>query len=231
MSESGEGVDFTKREPAKADAPASEQDQDFDPYRFGAPEHPIPAEFAPPGYKGPTIPSSPYGSYPGGASPGGGFPGGGYPGGAYPGPGANPFSNPPGTPYTSDPPSYPPQYGYPAPPPYHSYPAPATGNGKAIAGLVLGILSIVLSVFLFLDGILVILGLVFSIMALNEAKSRGGNGRGMAIAGLVCTIVGALLATMLTVLAFHAIRECGGIGTDPQSDTFKSCFQDHITDW
>src|SRR3954454_23535506 len=27
---------------------------DFDPYRFGAPEHPIPPEYAPPGYKPPA---------------------------------------------------------------------------------------------------------------------------------------------------------------------------------
>ena len=33
---------------------------DFDPYRFGRPEHPIPPEYAPPGYRPPAAPASPY---------------------------------------------------------------------------------------------------------------------------------------------------------------------------
>ena len=50
MDESDEGVSFTKRdqpqpEPAADPAAAAE----FDPYRFGKPEHPIPAERGPAG--------------------------------------------------------------------------------------------------------------------------------------------------------------------------------------
>ena len=44
---------------------------DFDPYRFGAPEHPIPPEYAPPGYRPPPHlqyqPPAPFGCWaPGG---------------------------------------------------------------------------------------------------------------------------------------------------------------------
>ena len=206
-----EGVDLTKGEGAPG------EQQPFDPYRFGRPEHPIPAEYAPPGYTGPTVqnpPPSPYGPPPAG----------------YPGAPANPFGNPPGTPYGAPPP-YPPAGSYNAPPPphYSGYPAPPTGNGKAIAALVFGILSIVLCFLFFFDGIFVILGLIFSIIALNETKGRGGNGRGMAVAGLVCTIVGALIATVLTVFLVRAVNKCGGFeNNNTSSQTFKTCLQDNF---
>ena len=234
MSESGEGVDFTKREPAQSPEPEPE----FDPYRFGAPEHPIPAEFAPPGYKGPTIPTSPYpgavgpsgqppygqppyGQPPYGQNPYGQNPYGQNPYGQYPGPPGT-GDNPPGTPY----PPY--DYGAPAPPPYHGYQQPAAGNGKAIAGLVFGILSIVLCFLFFFDGIFVLLGLIFSVIALNESRSRGGAGRGMAITGLVCTVIGTLLATLLSVFLIRAVNQCGGFQSDTSSQSFKTCVQDHL---
>lgn len=219
-----EGVNLAKGDPS-SEAP-------FDPYRFGKPDHPIPAEYAPPGYTGPTIPA-------GGPTP--------YP---QPNPWAaqqppyganNPFNNPPGTPYTQQPYEQPYQQPYqqplppspygpgaPPPPPYHSYVQPKTGNGKAVAGLVLGILSIVLCWIAFFDAIFVVLGLIFSLLALSESKRRpDGAGRSMAIGGLVCTIVGAILATILTVLVVHAINKCGGISStnDPG---FNQCVQDNF---
>jgi hypothetical protein len=205
MDDSDEGVSFTKRE-QPAD-PAG--DAEFDPYRFGKPDHPIPAEYAPPGYTGPTIPSTPptpYGPPAAGAS-------------------GNPFANPPGTPYGPPPlgygapPPYP--YGAPPPPPYHGYPPPPTGNGKAVAGLVLGILSILLCLLSILDGLLIIPGLVFSLIALSESKSRQGSGRGLAIAGLVCTIVGGLLATLVTVAYVRVANKCGDL--QDNRDAFQTC--------
>jgi hypothetical protein len=41
-------------EPVHAEAPP-----DFDPYRFGRPEHPVPPEYAPPGYVPPPVASAP----------------------------------------------------------------------------------------------------------------------------------------------------------------------------
>jgi hypothetical protein len=41
---------------AKSDEPqraVAEPAPEFDPYRFGAPEHPVPPEYAPPGYRPP----------------------------------------------------------------------------------------------------------------------------------------------------------------------------------
>lgn len=212
--ESDEGVSFTKREQPAAE-PSSDPtgEAEFDPYRFGKPEHPIPAEYAPPGYTGPTVPSTPTSPY-----------------GAPYGAGANPFANPPGTPYGPPPGGYGPPppfpYGAPHPPPYPGYPPPPTGNGKAVAGLVLGILSILLCLLSILDGLLIIPGLVFSLIALGEAKSRNGAGRGLALAGLICTIVGGLLATLITVAYVRVANHCSDL--QDNRDAFQTCVRDHM---
>jgi hypothetical protein len=234
-----ETVNLDKSEPAD-EAP-------FDPYRFGKPDYPIPAEYAPPGYTGPIAPTPAPNPYAGG--PGAGL---------APPPGhaaANPFGNPPGTPYNPGPqapyaggppsPYGPPAgqqygpppgqqygspspYGYgPPPPQYSGYAQPTSSNGKAIAALVLGILSIVfcwLSVF---DAIFVILALIFGLIALSETKNGRSRGRGMAIAGLACMVVGALLATLISVKVFRAIDRCGGLDQADRS-SFNQCVQDNL---
>lgn len=171
----------------KAEAP-------FDPYRFGAPEHPVPAEYAPLGYTPPpgTAPPPSYATgQPGPGYPGPGNPGPGYPGPGYPGPGV------PGPGYAYQPP---PNYAQP-------YPQPRTGNGKAIAALVLGVLAIVLCWTSIFDVVLVALAVIFGFLGLSDAK-RGGGGRGMAISAIACALVGAILATVLTVVIFQRIKPC-----------------------
>lgn len=209
----GEPVDLGKHEPAE-EAP-------FDPYRFGAPEHPIPSEFAPPGYTGPTIPTPPVSGPPAGTS------------GGYPTAPDNPFGNPPGTPYGQQPPYYPGPgpygYGAPPPPPYHGYPQPRTGNGKAITALVLGIVSILFCWLLFFDVVFVVLALIFGLIALGESRDGRSGGRGLAIAGIACSVVGALLATLVTIVIFRAANECGGLtSTNTQTTEFQNCLRDHI---
>lgn len=214
-----EGVNLGKEEPA-AEAP-------FDPYRFGKPDYPVPAEYAPPGYTGPvappaTPPATPYGQP---AQPPWGAPYGAPPG--------NPFNNPPGTPYgePQPPPSQypvvpPGQYG-PPPPMYHGYAPPRTGSGKAVAALVLGIASILFCWLSFFDAVFVIPGLIFAIIAISETKPPATTGRGMAVAGLVCTIVGALLATVFTVVIIHAANACGGFSNSNQPG-WDTCIRNHI---
>jgi hypothetical protein len=77
----------------------------------------------------------------------------------------------------------------------------------AIAGMVLGILSILLCWIAFFDIPLIVLGIIFSVLGLGAAK-RGASGRGMAIAGLTCAIVGAVAATAITVWAVRKDRSC-----------------------
>jgi hypothetical protein len=158
----------------------------FDPYRYGRPDHPVPPEYAPPGYVPPPE-APPVPSYPGPAQPPP------YAGGQQP------------PPYAGGPPQ---QQSYPyAPPQYHQYPAPRTGSGKAIAALVLGIMSIVFSFVSVLDLLLIIPAVVLGSLALSEAK-RTGTGRAMARSGFICGLIGAVLAIAFTVYVYPKVKDC-----------------------
>ncbi|MDQ0087318.1 vacuolar-type H+-ATPase subunit I/STV1 [Paenibacillus anaericanus] len=87
-------------------------------------------------------------------------------------------------------------------------PAPAKTNGKSIAALVLGILSVMIPYVGFLMGIIAI---VFSSLSFKEIKRTNEQGKGLSIAGLVCGIVGTvlwgiiILIVVLAVLAFSSV--------------------------
>lgn len=172
-----------------------------DPYRFGMPERLPPPEYAPPGW-------APPGGWPAAPPP--------PPAPGEPGPG----SPPPGYP------QYPPgPFGYhPPPPQYSPYRVSAPGRGKAITALVLGALSIVLSWASFFDALLVIGAVTFGVLALTERRAGSPQPRGMAIAGLVCAAIGALLAIVWTVYVIHAVNQCGGFHQSGQPG-FRSCLQ------
>lgn len=84
--------------------------------------------------------------------------------------------------------------------PYNNRP-PKT-NGKAIAALVLGILSLVIP---YVGLILGIIAIVFASKAMREVSRTNEGGRGMAIAGLVCGIIGtALYAIVILIVVIAA---------------------------
>src|SRR3954469_20799055 len=98
-------------------------------------------------------------------------------------PGQPPYGQPPGgqSPYGQPPPGAP--YGQPQEAPYgqpygQAYGQPATTgtNGMAIASLVCAFFCTPL-------------GLIFGFIALSQIKERGQGGRGLAIAGIVISIV------------------------------------------
>lgn len=68
---------------------------------------------------------------------------------------------------------------------------PPAGNGLAIAGMTLGIVSLPMCWTGLLALVLIVLGIVFSSIGIRNA-SHGAPHKGMAIAGLVCAIIGAL---------------------------------------
>ena len=82
-------------------------------------------------------------------------------------------------------------------------PKPAQGastNGMAITGMVMGILSI-LCTYPCCGAPFNILGIIFSLVALSQLKKNPGQGgRGMAIAGLICSILSLLIMILLLVL-------------------------------
>jgi Domain of unknown function (DUF4190) len=133
---------------------------------------------------GPAPGSYPQGSYPPGSySPGSYPPVGQAPPGPYP-PAPGFAGQAPGGGYQSAPGGYqsPPVPGWwPQSPPQGFVPVTRT-NGLAIASLVLGIL------WLFWLGSLV--GLVLGLVALKQIKGRNQGGRGIAIAGVVLSVLG-----------------------------------------
>ncbi|WP_019638237.1 DUF4190 domain-containing protein [Paenibacillus fonticola] len=101
------------------------------------------------------------------------------------------------------------QYNYnypPAPPP--EPPAQQVTNGKSIAAMVLGILSIVLPYLGFIIGIIAI---IMSTISFKELKQTNEQGRGFATAGLVCGIIGTVLygiiVLFLVIVAIFAFSE------------------------
>ena len=222
-----DGSQQPERDPVSLDKPAADDfPPDFDPYRFGAPDHPIPPEYAPPGYRPPpptqadqgTQELPTYAGYPGYSYPG--YPPApnqqgqqGYPGYAgYPGQGGYGSQQPPP--------------GYGPPPPWMTQYPPPTGNGKAVASLVLGIASIALCWLWVLDLIPVVIAIVLGAVALGDAR-RTGRGRGLAIGGIVCALVAALIFLLITVWVVPKVQDCLD-SYDQNSSEFDNCIHDEF---
>lgn len=76
------------------------------------------------------------------------------------------------------------------------------GGGAAIAGLVLGILSLIGMLFLAVLGIILgIVGLIFSVIGRRSPARRG-----MAMAGLICSIVGLVGSSVYLLVVVSMIR-------------------------
>ena len=203
----------------EASQPDDEPALDFDPYRFGAPEHPVPPEYAPPGYKPPPPtalpPPDPASVYPPQ------FPA------HYPPPGY-PSGYPPQYPYGQQPGGYPPPGYPPLPPQYNAqYPPPGNSNGRATASLVLGIVSIVLCFATIFDIIPIALAITFGVIGRRNAERdpRVG-GKSAATAGIVCASVGAVLAIVLLVILTRAASHCSGYSQG--SSDWTSCVEHQV---
>ena len=106
-----------------------------------------------------------------------------------------PHQTPP-YPYDQQPPSYQPTYQQPG---FSPYPPQQPGNGMAVASLVMGILSLIFCCIWVLPFLFAILGLIFGCVA----KSKGAGG--MATAGIILSVCGALLSIIWIVLAATGI--------------------------
>lgn len=88
------------------------------------------------------------------------------------------------------------------------YYQPPKTNGKSIATLVLGIVSIIIPYVGFLPGIV---GIILGILSLKELKASGEQGRGLSIAGLICSIIGTLLwlvvLLIVVIVVIFAVSE------------------------
>ena len=107
----------------------------------------------------------------------------------------------------------PPQPGYPQPglpayggvggpafPPAPGYPA-ARRNGFALAALICGIAQFVLWIAFLVPGfVAAVLSIIFGSVALRQIRRTGEGGRGMAIAGIVCSAIGIVLVVLLAAI-------------------------------
>lgn len=81
----------------------------------------------------------------------------------------------------------------------NNVPAQNKSNGLAIAGFVVSLVSTLLCC-----GSFNVISLVLSIVGAVKAKDYGGNGKGMAIAGIIISAIGLIILIILTALGFVA---------------------------
>lgn len=111
--------------------------------------------------------------------------------------GQNPYSNP---------------YSQPGQMPQMQPSQPAPGSGFAIAALIVGILSMTLCC---VGGALIgLLGLIFGIVSINKKES----GRGMAIAGIITSVLGMLIGIFLIVEVVAVFAGLGNMSQDQLND-------------
>ncbi len=77
--------------------------------------------------------------------------------------------------------------------------APAQTNGMAIAGFVVSLVSTLLCC-----GAFNIVSLILSIVGLVQAKNYNGNGKGLAIAGIIISCIFMILSILLIILGYGA---------------------------
>lgn len=167
-----------------------------------------PAYTPPPAYNAPPAPPPGYDTP--GFPPAHGYPPPSFPPPAYPPPPGPPGYAPP--PYP-DPASYgapsypPPPYGAPAPgyPPPTGYPAPGYAGGYALPGqktnslAIASLVSSCIGILPFICGLGSIIGIVLGVVSLNQIKTTGEGGRGLAIAGIAVGAVTFLLSILFTI--------------------------------
>lgn len=89
-------------------------------------------------------------------------------------------------------------------------------SGKSIASMVLGILNLLLIFMPYFSVILGILAIILSAISFKEIRRYGEAGKGMAVAGLVCGIVGTIFG--LIILAIMIIAIVAESSSNPFSD-------------
>jgi hypothetical protein len=101
-------------------------------------------------------------------------------------------------------PPAPPEFGSPSP---AQAPPSQEGNGIAVAGLVVGILALVLCWVMVVNFILGVLGIVFGAVGMAKAKRIGGKNRGMALAGLITGILGIVSGVVIFFVVLAAFKD------------------------
>lgn len=88
-------------------------------------------------------------------------------------------------------------------------------NGIGIAAGVCGIIAVALCWIPFIDYISIVLGalaIIFGAIGIRTANRSGGAGKGMAVTGIVCGIVGLAIALIFLILIYALVASVTVIG-------------------
>lgn len=130
----------------------------------------------------------------------------------------------------------PPQYGqqpYPQSPSYGMSPGGPGGgggqrNGLGIAALVLGIIGLVTSLFVF-GGLLGVIAIILGVVGLGRVRRREANNRGVAIAGIVLGVLAVVISVLIIGLAgwiFDKAQNCADPNLTDQQQA--ECLEDEF---
>lgn len=81
---------------------------------------------------------------------------------------------------------------------------PEKKNGLAVAGMIVGIVSIIFN-FYCITGVI---GLILSLVGLKKSKETGA-GKGMSIAGVICSIVGIIVGIFAIITLIKLMSVVG----------------------
>ena len=101
-----------------------------------------------------------------------------------------------------------PVYQAPQQPMYQAPQQPPTpGKGLQVAGMVMGIVSLGVFLVPFLNLACAIVGLILSTIGIKKASTVPGTGKGMGIAGLVCSIIGLVWGVIHVIIFFVVVSD------------------------
>jgi hypothetical protein len=88
-------------------------------------------------------------------------------------------------------------------------------NGIGVAAGVCGIIALALCWIPFIDYVSIVVGalaIIFGVIGVRTANRRGGAGKGMAVAGIVCGVVGLAIAFIFLLLIYALVSSVTVIG-------------------
>lgn len=119
-------------------------------------------------------------------------------------------------------------------PGYYTQPQTNPTNGKTIAALVLGIVSICISCFYGIFGLIAgVIGLILAILSRKQAKGlHQREGSGLRTAALVCSIVGVAISVLFVILYVVtiaiAISDASTYSDTYQYHDFENFWDDYL---
>jgi hypothetical protein len=101
---------------------------------------------------------------------------------------------------------------------------PPRRSRAAVTALVLGVLAIPLCFTVYVGALLGLAGLVVGICALTITRRRELTGRGMAVAGTVCALLGLAMSVALGAYGIKTYRDCQDrLGHKPTIAEVRDC--------